>query len=125
MQHYTATIKTNRTKLPNKKSLNINLAYLETDSMTDEIFGMNAYLETNYHIAFDEIDRVFGGNAIHCAEVKHSTSDDYKQLKYYGGWMNPATVPPGSKKLKEMSTLPNVDGPGMDSILSNEKTRQL
>ena len=43
---------------------------------------MTAYVEKNYHIAFDEIDRIFDGNTIHCIEVKHSTADDYEQLKY-------------------------------------------
>ena len=42
---------------------------------------MIASVDTNYHIASDEIDRMFDGNAIHCTEVKHSTSDDYEQLK--------------------------------------------
>ena len=49
--------------------------------MTDNIFGMNASVETNYHIASDEIDRIFYGNAIHFTEVKHSTSDDSEHLK--------------------------------------------
>ena len=54
---------------------------LEIDSMTDEIFGVTASMETNYHIASDEIDRIFDGNEIHCTEVKHSTSDYSEQLK--------------------------------------------
>ena len=33
--------------------------------------------------------------------------------------------PPGSKTFKDISTLHNVNGPGMDPILRNEKTRQL
>ena len=49
--------------------------------MTDDIFGMTASVEKNYHIASDEIDRIFDGNAIHCTEVKHYTSDDSEQLK--------------------------------------------
>ena len=49
--------------------------------MADEIFGMTVSMETNYHIASDEIDRIFDENAIHCNEVKISTSDDYEQLK--------------------------------------------
>ena len=49
--------------------------------MTDEIFGMTASVNTNYHIASDEIDIIFDGNAIHCTEVKNSTSDDSEQLK--------------------------------------------
>ena len=49
--------------------------------MTDGIFGMTASAETNYHIASDEIDRIFDGNEINCAEVKKSTSDDSEQLK--------------------------------------------
>ena len=49
--------------------------------MTDDIFGMNSSVEINYHIASDEFDRIFDGNAIHCTDVKNSTSDDYEQLK--------------------------------------------
>ena len=49
--------------------------------MTDEIFGMTASVETNYHIASNEIDRMVDGNAIHCTEVKHYTSDDSEQIK--------------------------------------------
>ena len=60
--------------------------------MTAEIFGMTASVETNYHIASDEIDRIFDGNAIHCTEVKHSTSDESEQLKEYIGRINLATV---------------------------------
>ena len=50
--------------------------------MTDNIFGVTASVETYYHIASDEIDRIFDANEIHCKEVKHCTSEDYKQLKY-------------------------------------------
>ena len=81
MQHNNPTNNTNSTKSSDKKSLNINLAYLEIDNMNDDIFGMNAYLETDYHIASDKIDIIFNGNEIHCTEVKHSTYDDYEQLK--------------------------------------------
>ena len=49
--------------------------------MTVEIFVMTADMETNYHIASDEIDRIFDGNAIHFTEVKYHTSDDSEQLK--------------------------------------------
>ena len=49
--------------------------------MTYEIFGMTTSVETNHHIASDEIDRIFDGNAINCIEVKISTTDDYEQLK--------------------------------------------
>ena len=76
MQHSTPTNKTNITKSPEKKSLKINLSYFERDNTTDEIFGTNAYMETNFHNAYDEIDRVFHGNAIYFTEFKHSTSDD-------------------------------------------------
>ena len=92
MQQNTPTNKTGSTKSSDKKSLNINLAYLESDNMTDDIFGMTASVETNYHIASDEIDRIFDGNAMHCTEAKHSTSDDSEQLKDYGSRINPATV---------------------------------
>ena len=81
MQHDTPTNNTESTKSSDKKSLKINLASLEIDNMTDEIFGMTTYVETNYHIASDEIDRIFDGNSIHCTEVKHCTSDDSEQLK--------------------------------------------
>ena len=57
------------------------MASLESDNMTEDIFGMTAYVETNHHIASDETDRIFDGNAIHCTEVKNSTSDDSEQLK--------------------------------------------
>ena len=57
------------------------MAYIESDSMNNENFGMTATVETNYHIASDEIDTIFDINAIYCNEVKHSTSDDYEQLK--------------------------------------------
>ena len=82
MQHDTPKNKTNSTKSPDKKSLKINLASIESDNMTDDIFCMTASVETNYHIASDEIDRIYDVNAIHCTEVKHSTSDDSEQLKY-------------------------------------------
>ena len=74
MQHDTPT----RPTAPNlqKKSLKIILAYLESDKITDDIFGMTASVEKDYHIASDEIDRIFDGNAIHCTDVKNSTSDD-------------------------------------------------
>ena len=49
--------------------------------MTDDIFGMTAYVEKNYHIASDDIYRIFDGNIIHCTEVKHSTFDDSEHLK--------------------------------------------
>ena len=76
MQHDTATNNTDSTESPDKKILKINLAYLESDSMTDEIFGMTASVEKNYHIASNEIDRIFDGNAIHFTKIKNSTSDD-------------------------------------------------
>ena len=79
MQHNNATNKTNSTESFDKKLLKINLASLESDSTTNEMFVMTASVEKNYHIAFDEIDRIFDGNSIHCTEVKHSTSDDYEQ----------------------------------------------
>ena len=60
--------------------------------MTAEIFGMTASVETNYHIASDEIDRIFDVNAKRCTEVKHSTSDESEQLKEYIGRINLATV---------------------------------
>ena len=82
MQHNTPTNKTDSTKSSDKKSLKINLASIESDNMTDDIFCMTASVETNYHIASDEIDRIYDVNAIHCTEVKHSTSDDSEQLKY-------------------------------------------
>ena len=50
--------------------------------MTDEIFGMTASVETNYHIASNEIDRIFDSNSIHCTEVKHYTSDGSEPKKY-------------------------------------------
>ena len=81
IQHDTTTNKTISTKLSDKKSLKINLVSLHSDNMTNDIFVMNASVETNYHIAYGEIDRIFDGNAIHCTEVKHSTSDDSEQLK--------------------------------------------
>ena len=80
-KNYTTTNKTDSTKLPNKKSLKINLAYLKRDSMTDKCFGMTISVETNYHIKFDEFERIFDENKIHCNEVKHSTPDDSEQLK--------------------------------------------
>ena len=49
--------------------------------MIDDIFGMTTSVEKNYHIASNEIDRIFDSNAIHCTEVKYSTSDDSEQLK--------------------------------------------
>ena len=92
MQHNNAKNKTNSTKSPDKKLLNINLAYLESDDMTDVIFGMTASVEKNYHIASDEIDRIFDGNIIHCTEVKQYTYDDSEHLKYLGSPINLATV---------------------------------
>ena len=61
--------------------MQINLASLEINSTTNDIFGMTASVETNYHIALDETDRTFDGNSIHCTEVKHYNSDDSEQLK--------------------------------------------
>ena len=40
MQNNTATNKTNSIKLSDKNSLKTNFAFLESDSMTDDIFGM-------------------------------------------------------------------------------------
>ena len=82
MQNGTANNKIKNTKSSDKKSLNINLASLESDNMTDGIFGMTASVEKNYHIASDEVERIFNANAIHCNEVIHSTSDYSKHLKY-------------------------------------------
>ena len=61
--------------MSDKNSLKINLAYPESDNITNGIFGMNASVGTNYHVASDEIERIFNANAIHCKEVKHSTTD--------------------------------------------------
>ena len=61
--------------------------------MNDKTFGMTASVETNDHIASDEINRIFDGNAIYCTEVNNYTSDDSEQLKDQGGHINPATVP--------------------------------
>ena len=82
MQNKTKTNNTNSTKSSDKNSFKINLAYLESDSMTNAIFGVNASLETNDHISSYETERVFDGNVIHYNEVKHSTFDDYEELKY-------------------------------------------
>ena len=82
MQNYTATDKTNNIKFPDKKSLKFNMASLESDNMTDNIFGMITSMETNNHVAYDELEGIFDANAIHCKEVKHSTSNDSKQSKY-------------------------------------------
>ena len=73
--------------------MKINLASLERDNITDDIFCMTASVETNYHIASDEIDRIFDVNAKRCTEVKHSTCDGYEQLKDWGGRINPETLP--------------------------------
>ena len=81
MQNDTTTNKTHNTKSSDKKSLKINLAFFESKSVTNNIFGMNSSVKTNYHIAFNKIVRIFDANAIHCNEVKHSTSDDYEKLK--------------------------------------------
>ena len=81
MEHDTPTNKIDSTKSSEKKTLKINLEYLDSNNMTDEIFGMTASVEINYHIASDEIDRIFDEKAIDCTEVKRSTSDDYEQLK--------------------------------------------
>ena len=81
MKNDATTNKTDSTELSNKKSLTINLAYLKSDSITDDIFGMTVSAETNYHVASDEIEIIFDINSNHCKEVKHSTSDDSEQLK--------------------------------------------
>ena len=72
----TAKNNTNSTNFSDKNSFKINLISIEGNSMTNKNFDMTTSVETNYHIASDEIDRIFDGNAIHCNEVKHSTSDD-------------------------------------------------
>ena len=61
--------------------MKIKFTFIESDYMTDDIFGMTVYLGKNYHIASDEIDIIFDGTAINCTEVKHSTSDDSEELK--------------------------------------------
>ena len=53
MQHDTATNNTDGTKLSDKKSLKINLTHIESNSTTVDIFGMNASVEKNYHMASD------------------------------------------------------------------------
>ena len=80
MQH-DISINNNDSAESSEKQLNINLAYLESNSMKNEIFGMTASAEINYHIASNGIDRIFDANAIHFTEVKISTSDDSEQLK--------------------------------------------
>ena len=62
MQHDTSTNNTDRTKSSDKKSLKINLASVDSDKMTNDIFAMTASVDTNYRIASDEIDRIFNGN---------------------------------------------------------------
>ena len=70
MQHDTAKDNTNIIKPSDKKSLNINLTSLESDSMSNEIFGMTTSMEKNYRIGSDKIDRIFDGNVIQCTEVR-------------------------------------------------------
>ena len=93
MQHNNTTNKTDSTKSSGKKSLKINLEYLEGDSTTGDIFGVTTSVETNYHIASDKIDIIFDVNVIDCTEVKHSISDDSEKLKDQGGRINPPIVP--------------------------------
>ena len=45
------------------------MAYLDSDNITDDIFDMIAYVETNNHVALDEIEGIFYANVIHCKEV--------------------------------------------------------
>ena len=45
MQNDTATNNIDNTEFSDKKSLKINLASLQSDSMTDKMFGMNASVE--------------------------------------------------------------------------------
>ena len=80
IQQNTPTNKTNSTKSSDEKPLKINLASLDSDNMTDDIFDMTASVETDHHIASDEIDRMFDVNTINCTEVKNSTSDVSEQL---------------------------------------------
>ena len=47
MQNDTATNKTDNIKFSDKNSLKINMAYIKRNSMTDDIFGMTASVETN------------------------------------------------------------------------------
>ena len=71
MQNDTATDKTNNTKSSDKNSLDINMGSLESDNITNNIFGMISSAErNNIHGASDEIERIFNANAIHCKEVK-------------------------------------------------------
>ena len=66
MKNDTATNKTENTKSSDENSLKIDLASLESDIMTEDIFSMTKSLKTHYHIASDEIDRIFDANAILC-----------------------------------------------------------
>ena len=104
MQNDTTKNKTESIKLSDKKSLNINLASLESNGMIDDIFGMTASVETNYHIASNKIDRIFDGNSIHFNEVKYSTYGDSEQLKDYCGRINPDTV---STRLQDIQIYQN------------------
>ena len=71
MKNATATDKTNNTESSNKNSLDINMGSLESDNITNNIFGMISSAETNNnHGASDEIEGIFNANAIHCKEVK-------------------------------------------------------
>ena len=70
MQHDIPRNKTNSIKSSERKSIKINLASLDSENITDDIFGMTASMETYYHISSDEIDRIFYRNTIHCTEVK-------------------------------------------------------
>ena len=81
IQNGTATDKTDNTKLSDKKSLKFNKEYLESDNKTNFFFKLVVYVETNNHVAYDELERIFDTNAIHCKDVKHSTFDDSEQTK--------------------------------------------
>ena len=39
-------------------------------------------VETNNHVAYDELEGIFKANSIHYKDVKHSTFDDSEQKKY-------------------------------------------
>ena len=78
MQNDNTQDKTNNTKSSDKNPLKINLAYLDSNNTTDRIFGMTAFMEKT--ITLHPMKSKYE-NAIHYKEVKHSTSDDSKQLK--------------------------------------------
>ena len=81
IQNDTKTDTIDNTASSDKNSLKINIPYLESNNITNNIFSMITSDKINNHIASDELREIFDANLIHYKEARPFTSDDSDQSK--------------------------------------------